>query len=256
MRSWFGGFARPSWRIRFLLCSALVSSIHAQSSSPAFEVATVRPAFPQADPNSGSWSPPGIGRFNATHVSLALLMQLAYGVDNSQIADQPSWLESSFYDVAAKPEEGIKLSRDELKPRLENLLQERFHLVTHIETRQVREYALVVARGGPHLTPTTGSHYPGFRINVSPGRMRGANWSMSELAKYLTPAAGFAVVDQTGLSGSYDIRFNYAPASDPDSKLPSLDEALKQATGLLLKAQKVPVEVVVIDSVERVPTAN
>ena len=228
----------------------------AQSRGATFEVATVRIAPPQADPNSGSWSPPGIGRFSATHVSLALLLQLAYGVDDSQIANKPSWLESSFYDAAAKPEEGVKLTRDELKPRLQNLLRERFHLVAHTEIRQVRGYALIVAAGGPHLIPTTGDHFAGFRIDVSPGQMRGANWSMPQLAKYLTPAVEFAVVDQTGLNGSYDIGFSYAPTSDADSKLASLDEALREATGLVLKPQKVPIEVVVIDSVERVPTAN
>jgi uncharacterized protein (TIGR03435 family) len=222
---------------------------------PTFEVATVKPA-PQADPNTGSWSPPGTGRFAATHVSLALLLQLAYGIDNSQIANMPDWLESNLYDVVAKPEDGIKLSRDELKPRLQDLLQQRFHLAAHIEMRPMRGYALVIADGGPHLTPTKGDHFPGFRINVSSGQMRGANWSMQQFARYLTSAAGFPVVDQTGITGSYDVNFGYGSNPDIDSTLPSLEVALKQATGLLLKPQKVPVETVVIDSIDKVPTAN
>ena len=60
---------------------------------------TIKPAPSQADPNTGSWSLPGISRFTATHVSLALLLQLAYGVDNSQIANKPDWLETNLYDV-------------------------------------------------------------------------------------------------------------------------------------------------------------
>ena len=246
--------------MRLLLLSAVLLSsfpaANAQTPGPTFEIASVRPASPQADPNSGSWSPPGIGRFTATHVSLALLLQLAYGIDDSQIANKPSWLESTFYDITAKPEDGVKLTRDELKPRLQDLLRERFHLMAHTETRLTRGYGLVVAGGGPHLTLTKGDHFPGFRINVSPGQMRGANWSMLQLARYLTPAAGFAVVDETGILGSYDISFGYASASDPDSKFPSLDVALKEATGLLLRPQKVPVETVVVDSVDQVPTAN
>jgi len=242
-----------------LLCSLLFSCIHAataQTPPPTFEVATVKPAPPQADPSTGSWSPPGIGRFTATHVSLALLIQLAYGVDSSQIANQPGWLESNLYDIVAKPEDGIPLTRDELKPRLQDLLHQRFHLVAHTETRPGRGYALVIAKGGPHLTPTKADHFPGFRINVSSGQMRGANWSMPQLAKYLTVAAGFPVVDQTGITGSYDIGFSYNPKPDADSTLPTLDVALKQATGLLLKPQTVPVETLVIDSVDKVPTAN
>lgn len=241
------------WLLSVLL---LQSDAHAQSPGPSFEVATVKRASPQADPNTGSWSPPGIGRFTANHVSLALLLRLAYGVDDSQIANKPGWLEEKLYDVAAQPEAGIKLSREELRPRLQHLLRERFHLVAHTETRLGRGYALVAAADGPHLSPTRGDHFPGFRIDVSPGQMRGANWSMSQLATYLTSAAGFPVVDQTGIPGSYDIGFSYAPQADADSTLPPLDVALKRATGLLLKTQKVPVETLVIDSLDQMPTAN
>lgn len=226
------------------------------SSSPSFEVASVRPASPQADPATGSWSLPGIGRFTATHVSLALLMKLAYGIDDSQIANKPGWLETNLYDITAEPENGIKLSRDELKPRLQNLLCQRFHLVTHTETRSIRGYALVVAKGGPHLTPTKADHFPGWCFNVSSGHMRGANWTMPQFAIYLTPAAGFPVVDQTGIPGSYDIAFNYNPKPEAESDLPILGAALKQATGLMLKERKVPVETLVIDSVDKVPTEN
>ena len=227
-----------------------------QPPSPAFEVATVKAAASNADPDTGTWSLPEKGNFNASHVSLGLLLQLAYGVDASQIANKPAWLDSALYDVAARPEDGIRLSREELRPRLQNLLQTRFHLVAHTEVRTVLGFALVVAKGGPTLTPTKAERTPDWRYNVSRGQMRGANWSMSSLARFLTPAAGFPVVDQTGLPGSYDIAFSYAPEGDPDSTLPTLAAALKQATGLLLKQQKVPVETVVIDSIDKVPTAN
>jgi uncharacterized protein (TIGR03435 family) len=248
----------------FLLSTLLLSWIQADAaliapspnSSPSFEVADVRPSPPDADPQTGSWSLPGIGRFTATHVSLALLMKLAYGVDDSQIANKPGWLETNLYDVTAEPESGIKLSRDQLRPRLQNLLRQRFHLAAHTETRSIRGYALVVAKGGPHLTPTKADHFPGWRFNVDSGHMRGANWSMPQFAIYLTPAAGFPVIDQTGIPGSYDIAFNYNPKSDAESDLPILSAALKQATGLLLKEQKVPVETIVIDAVDKVPTEN
>jgi uncharacterized protein (TIGR03435 family) len=250
---------RPCPICPLLLCALLFPSIRAataQTPHPTFEVASVKPAPPQADPNTGSWSPPGRGRFTADHVSLALLLHLAYGIDDSQIANKPDWLETNLYDIVAKPEDGISLTRDELKPRLQDLLQQRFHLVAHIETRTSRGYALIIAKGGPHITPTEADHFPGFRINVSSGQMRGANWSLPQLAQYLTSAAGFPVVDQTGLTGSYDIAFSYEPNPDADSTLPPLNAALKQATGLLLKPQKIPVETLVIDSVDKTPTAN
>jgi len=228
----------------------------ASAKLPTFEVASVRPSPPDANPKTGSWSIPSVGRFTANHLSLAQLIQLAYDIDSSQIGNQPSWLDINLYDIAAKPEDGIHLTREELRPRLQDLLQQRFHLVTHSETRSISGYALVVAKDGPHLTPTKADHFPGFRSNVSSGHMSGFNWSMPQLAKYLTPAAGFPVVDQTGITGSYDISFKYNPKPDVDSSLPTLDVALKQATGLLLKPQKVPVEILVIDSVDKVPTEN
>ena len=119
--------------------------------------------------------------------------------------------------------------------------------------------------GGPHLIPTKGDHFPGFRISVSVsrGQMRGANWTMPQLAKYLIPAAHFPVIDETGIAGSYDIAFSYDPgAADADpaatslSDVPSLNEALRQATGLSLEPRKVPFEFIVIDSADSVPTEN
>jgi uncharacterized protein (TIGR03435 family) len=181
---------------------------------------------------------------------------LAYGIDPSQIANKPGWMDTSLYDVDAKPEEGVSLTREELKPCLQDLLQQRFHLVAHMETRFGQGYALVVAQNGPHLTPATGGHFPGQRHPVSSGRLHTYNCSMSQLAQYLTSAAGFPVADQTGLAGSFDIDFNYNPRFDMESPLQPLDMALKEATGLLLKPQKVPVETLVIDSADKVPTEN
>lgn len=246
-------FARLVW----LLIVPLFCFVQAEAGQgrQAFVVASVK-AAPGADPNTGSWSRPGVGQFTATHVSLTRLLQLAYGVDSSQIANRPGWFDTDLFDVVAKPEEGIAMTREELQPRLQQLLQERFHLSMHQEMRQARGYALLVASGGPHLKPTLGDHFPGFRINVSAGEMRGANWSMAVLAKYLTSAVGFPVIDRTDLGGSYDIEFSYAPETDVESDLPSLNDALRRATGLLLKPEKVPVETIVVDTVDRHVTAN
>ena len=221
-----------------------------------FEVASVRVSPPDVVPGSGHWSPPGKGRFTAVNVPFSLLLQLAYGIDPSQIAGKPDWMETDLYDIDAKPADGVSLTREELKPCLQSLLQERFHLVAHLETRQGSGYALVVAPGGPHLEPAAPGHVPDFRHPVTPGHMHVANCSMAQLAQHLIPAAGFPVVDQTGLTGSYDIDFDYNPKPRQLSDLSTLDVALRQATGLLLKSQRVPVETLVIDSVEKVPTEN
>jgi uncharacterized protein (TIGR03435 family) len=224
-------------------------------AQPLFDAATIKPTQ-SADPGKGYWSFPGIGRFYAHSLSVQFLIQMAFGIEGNQIAGKPTWLDADFYDVEAKPEEGIKLSPDELRPRLQNLLVERFHLATHFETKMVRGYALVVAKGGPKLQPTKGDHFPGWRINVSVGHLEGLNWSMPIFATMLQHATGSPVADETGIAGSYDIRVRYAPDSDQDSTLPSLFTALRETLGLELKAQQIPMQVLVIDHIDRVPTAN
>ncbi len=242
--------------VTFVLLCSLFRLATAQEPQPTFEVASVRPAPADADQRTGLWSRPGVGRFSANHVPLTRLIQLAYGIGDSQIANKSGWMDTNLYDVDAKPKDGVSMTREELKPCLQALLQERFHLVTHMETRSGRGYGLVVAQGGPHLKPALAGHFAGERHPVSPGQMHVYNCSMQQLAQYLTPAAGFPIADQTGLTGSYDIDFSYNSEPEAESDLPSLDVALKQATGLLLKPREVPLEMLVVDSVEKVPTVN
>jgi len=227
----------------------------AAPSQPSFEAATIKPSG-KADPANGYWSRPGIGRFYAHSLSVQFLIQLAYGIEKNQIAAKPSWLDSDFYDVEAKPEEGIKLSPGELKPRLQDLLAERFHLAAHFETRMVRGYALVVAKGGPKLQPTKSDHPPGWRIDVSTGHIEGINWSMAYLASVLQRATEIPVADETGLAGSYDVKLRYAPDTEQDSNLPSLFTALREALGLELRPGQIPMQVLVIDHIDRTPVPN
>jgi uncharacterized protein (TIGR03435 family) len=239
----------------FATHSALAQPAPKPSPQPSFEVATIRPTAP-GDKNNGSWSLPGIGQFWARGLSLKYLIHLAYDIDLNQIAAKQPWLDSAYFDINAKPEEGVSLSRAELRPRLQNILETRFHLVTHFETRMDPGYALLVAKGGPKLTPTKGDKFPGFRINVSPGHVEGINWSMDYLAAMLQQAAGRPVSNQTQIAGSYDVKLEFAPDIETDSPLPSIFTALKSTLGLELKPRRIPVQVLVIDSVDRVPTEN
>jgi uncharacterized protein (TIGR03435 family) len=222
---------------------------------PSFEVASVRPS--DGSELDGSWSPPGTGKFTAHNLSLQWLIVLAYGVDANQIANKPSWLGATHFDVTAKPAGNIALSREELRPLLQSLLQERFHLVTHTETRQMPGYALMVAKDGPKLEPTKGAKFPGYRLSVTDKQLNGLDWSMPYLAGMLQHPAGRPVVDKTGLSGGYDIRLDFASnTSTADDGLPSIFTAIQKTLGLKLEPQNVPVEFLVIDHVDRTPTEN
>jgi uncharacterized protein (TIGR03435 family) len=251
-----------SERLRALLAIGILSVpfVAGQSQPTAktlesFEVSTIKPTAPS---NQGStvWSRPGIGLYWVRSASLEFLIQTAFNLDPNQIAGKPAWLTSDYFDVEAKPEDGIALSREQLRPRLQELLQSRFHLVTHYETRMVPGYVMVPFKGGPKLRRTVGDQPPGFRVYVGPGRLEGLNWSMGYLASMLQPFSGRPVADETGISGSYDIKVEYAPDMEADSSLPSLFTALKETLGLQLKPKEIPVQVLVIDQVDRVPTAN
>ncbi|HEX4065996.1 MAG TPA: TIGR03435 family protein [Acidobacteriaceae bacterium] len=221
----------------------------------SFEVATIRETPPN-DIGGSRWSPPGIGRFESQHVTLGFLIHMAFDIDEHEIAGKPKWFDSTHYDLAAKADDGVRLTREELQPMLQNLLHRRFHLATHFDTRMERGYALAIAKGGPKLQPTAGGKPPGFRIFVAPGDLRGVNWSMPWLAAMLQQVMGEPVADQTSLAGSYDVNLHFAPDVESDSPLPSVFTAVRDSLGLELKARRIPVRILMIDHVDEAPTAN
>lgn len=236
-------------------CVITAIPLKAQTNKSTFEVATIRHAKDN-DATLGSYSHPGIGSFSATHVSLAFLVHIAYGVDQTQITGAPEWFGTDLFDVTAKPESGIKLSREELKSPLQQLLKDRFHLTLHQETALVSGLALVVAKSCPKLPLSKSDYFPNFRVEVSDGHLEGFHWSMPFLATQLLQPTGMPVEDRTHLTGSYDLKLLYAPEAEPDSQLPSLRQALRDTLGLSLEPAKVRVDKLVIDHADRTPAEN
>ena len=219
---------------------------------PAFEVATVRPS----PPNHGytSISPFGTARFTATNASLAYLIQLAYEIDaRNQLTGKPDWLDSTYFDISAKAEDDTQLTYEQVKPLLQQLLQQRFHLVTHTEEKTLPGYALVVAKDGPKLHPSTTETPYAY---IFAGKFRLQNSTMQSFAGVLTNPIGRPIVDKTGIPGNYDFKIDYAPDNATDSPLPSLFTAIEEQLGLKLEPQKVPIVQVVIDHIDKTPTEN
>ena len=236
----------------FAVCVVAACPGLGQSSS-AFEVASVRLSAPG---NTGPSSVGGFGtgRFTATNAPLVALLEIAFHVQQYQISGVPDWAEEETYEITAKAEDGISLDDDQLRPRLQQLLAERLKLATHREMKDVQGYALVVAKGGPKLKESTSAAAtPAF---MRPGRLRLPRVSMDVFAGMLYFSTIRPVVNKTGLEGSYEIELDYARDQDTDSSLPSIFTALQEQLGLKLEAQKVPVEMLVIDNVEKIPTEN
>lgn len=182
---------------------------------------------------------------------LSNLIMMAYGI---KITGTPDWLDSQEYDIDAKVEGDRQLTLKEMQPLLQSLLARRFHFTAHHLTKMTSGYALIVAKGGPKLQASTEEVLP--RTQVRPNGFQVWHMDAKGIAAAASIPAGGPVVDKTGLTGTYDVKLSYAPANDPNSDLPSFFTVLQQQLGLTLKSQNVPVDILVIDHVERIPTEN
>jgi uncharacterized protein (TIGR03435 family) len=139
---------------------------------------------------------------------------------------------------------------------MQAMLADRFRLEFHRETKTRPEYALVVAKGGPKLQAAAEDEH----LSSSQGDrlLKGSALPVSTLASMLISVVGAPVLDQTGLTGKYDVDLKFAPLLETaveDENLPDIFAALQDKLGLKLEAIKGPVEVLVIDRAE-MPTAN
>jgi uncharacterized protein (TIGR03435 family) len=240
------------------LCLFLAASLAAQEARPAYEVASIK-ANNSADGHTGTdgWQ----GRIVFTNNSLRRLIAQAYRVSPFQVSG-PDWLETVHFDITAKyPDDSSSADRQQM---LRTLLEERFKLSTHRETKEMAGYALVPAKAGFKLTPVekgenSTNHHSG-RIESLDAK----STSMATLAELLSRFLTQPVIDRTGLEGVYDFSFrwgrdeqNAEHRAEPNSDAPpSIFTALQESLGLRLQAQKVPAEIVVVDKVERAPTEN
>jgi uncharacterized protein (TIGR03435 family) len=250
-------------------------------TKPSFEVASVKPN--KSDRRGMSWSAQPGGRFSATNISLAMIIRNAFGLQESQLVGVPDWGMSEGFDVVAKAEQefpGTNERPSVVQLMVQSLLEERFKLVSHRETRELPAYALVVARAdgtlGPGLKqsdvdclalaaarragaaapprPEPGQRRP-CTMMMAGGTLRAASIPMSSLAATLSSPTQRMVVDRTGLKGNFDFDLSYSTEPSADTSSPSLFTALQEQLGLKLESVRVPTDVLVIDSVER-PTPD
>jgi uncharacterized protein (TIGR03435 family) len=253
------------FRILIAVCIAFIQ-LHGQS----FDVASVRPHDPAN--NTFVVHMPTAGHFTAEGAPVNLLVMLAYGVQESQIAGGPGWFVIEKWDIDAKCDDE-RHSGDETKRMLQHLLQhlleERFSLKIHREARQRPVYIVRVAKGGPKFKP---SEKNATNIRSSAHSISLERESIAEMTRVLATAVGRPVADHTELTGLYDLSvvWDDAPVRDggvPGTKgldaqeSPAGDEhgsiftAIQEQLRLRLEPSRAAVEVVVVDGVQR-PAAN
>jgi uncharacterized protein (TIGR03435 family) len=246
-----------------------------------FEVASVK-LNRTGDANMGAAAQPG-GRFIARNVPAQFLIQAAYDVKDFQVASGSfSWISTDRFDITAKGPEGTPNGFEPLKPMIRSLLASRFKLAVHSETRESPIFELVAAKGGFRLSapkdascvaPDPKSPQPRERrplcdnIRAAKGLVEAHGIVMPRLAAVLSDVLGHPVVDKTGFIGTFDARLEFAPEEPPfdpvsgdrvpvtDSQKPPILTALQEQLGVKAQVSKGPVQVIVIDSVER-PTEN
>ena len=226
-----------------------------KGQSPQFEVASIKV---NRSGSGGSNLPfQRNGTIAATNVSLLMLLQSAYELSASEIIG-PGWLESDRFDLAGKSPQGVPDS--EMKPMLQALLRDRFRLSAHREMKEMPVYEMVVAKDGLRISRFDGTHPPA-PAHTRAGAMMIGVASMARLARNMAGAAGRPVVDKTGLDGEYSYLLTFSPLSAqsetaPDPAAPDFFAAVQQQLGLKLEPKRAPIEVLVIDHAERVPTEN
>ena len=261
------------------------------AATPVFEVASVKPNR-SGDAIGGALMPPE--RYTATNVSIKGLIAFAYNLQDFQLSGGPGWIASERYDVDAKVDDSRaaelrKLSfwrrRDQMRLMVQSLLTDRFSLRLSHKTEMLPIYALVIAKTGAKLQESKPSENSSSgatehfgqegEFSMSQGQLTGQGISFEGLVHLLSWCLGRPVLDQAGLKGNYDFTLQWTPVQPraamptgpegakpaidneppPESSGPSIFTAIQEQLGLKLESTTGPVEVLVIDHVER-PSEN
>jgi uncharacterized protein (TIGR03435 family) len=236
-------------------------------ADPAFEVATIK--------SSDTSSPHGTffttrGRHViAYNISLEGLITFAYGVHAKQIVDGPSSLLNTHFDIDGIPDVVGRPNHNQSRLLYQKLLASRFKLAFHYDHRELAAYAIDVAKEGQKLTPTT--RQPGDMMTFTYTNqviLTVRNASMADFAKGMQETfMDKPVVDQTGLKDRYDFDLKWTPdemqsnvqvpaqSRDDANAPPGLYTAIHEQLGLRIVPTKAPVEVLVIDHLEK-PSEN
>jgi uncharacterized protein (TIGR03435 family) len=232
-----------------------------------FEVVSVKPN------NSGSnssHSSSDAGRLTASNVSLRSLIVQAYRMKDYQV-EGPDWLRSQHFDIAAKFDEALPKDREKynagLAAMMQKMLSERFKLAVHRDQKTFSVYGLVVGKNGIKFqeVPDGDSH----RSNSNNNHYEGTCVNMAAFAEFLSRRVDFPVLDMTGLKGFYNLKLDWVPEPRQSGELkgditpvadsssgPALSEAIQAQLGLKFEMRKAPIEILIVDHAEKVPTEN
>jgi bla regulator protein blaR1 len=253
---------------------------HAQNITAVARVASVS-ITPSSSGGQNAGLMFGPAGFVSKNSSLQQVIRVAYGVEDDRIVGAPAWLASEKYDVELREDNPAMIDPRQLSPEqraseqgvmLQAALADRLKLVLHREAREVSVYALVLAKSGPKLQQSKpGDTYSnGFKGPDGVARPGGIHFAANNtliaqgipigpLQAHLSWQLRRTILDETGLSGTYDFALQLPngvpPGIDnptpPESYELALSTAIEQQLGLQLEPRKASMEVLVIDHVEK-----
>lgn len=257
-----------------ILCTIfplLGTAVARSQTLPSFEVASVKTADLNGPGGIGLSTYPG-GRIRCSKCTLDILIRSAFDLETFQVSGGPRWMNDDRFDIEAKPPASSESSKskpyspkappnEEQRQMLQSLLADRFQLRWHRESKVDRIYLLQRGKKALRLEEPkdrNAYHWAGSNRGggINGDGLVGVNISMPELAWRLTGWIGRPVLDQTGIKGSYDFKYQSSPSEQderPDVIFTLIESV--QAIGLKLEAGRGPVETVVIDRAEK-PSAN
>ena len=237
--------------MKALILLAMLIPAAAAKAQPAFAVASIRPSAESVRFESDGETKVLPHQLHMRDVTIETCIKWAYRVQRAQVSG-PALLTSERYDIIAKTDDDATL--DQMKLMMQTLLKDRFKLEFHRETKELRSFALVVSKRGPHLKQATDDEVP-YRQNSAMGTVARAI-TMPEFADFLGGPVEKPVVDKTGLTGRWDFSFDFTKylTDKPkglDDYLQVLNETLEGEIGLRLQPEKDVVPVIVVDRVEK-----
>jgi len=234
----------------------------AATADPDWDVISIKARDPNDPSGNQSMSMKGT-QLVIENRSVEGMLLFAYGGHKKQLIGIPGWAQTERWDIRGVPDVPGSPSMKQAQALIRKLLEERFGLKLHKETRELAVYAVTVAKGGEKMTASAGDPNgtpdENERSNGGQVTMRMTNMSMAEFAPDLGYFLDRPAVNQTALAGRYDFQMvwtadeSHAPTDG--SAPPGIFTAIQEQLGLKLEPVKAPIDVLVIDTVTQ-PTAN
>jgi uncharacterized protein (TIGR03435 family) len=245
----------------FVVCSA-AGVVLAQASPAEFDAATIKlmPPLPVGTPLSRIiLAAYRNGTLRMESVTLSEALRFAYDLTSEDQVSGPDWIKSrgTRYEVAAKTAGDVPLAQ--ARVLMQKLLADRLKVVIRKEPKPLSFAALVQARGGSKLVEADSSRPGPPQASYAPGRIVGSSTPMPQLALLLSTFERQMILDRTGLTGRYQISLEYlteAPGAVGDQSKPTLQSALQDQLGLRLEARREPLDSIVVERAEPMPTEN